>query len=61
VTQEIATSSVVAVPGTATGVRSGWGRESVQGFIWIAPAFFYLAFFIAYPFVMSIYLSVVAV
>jgi multiple sugar transport system permease protein len=40
-------------------VRGGWWqRESVQGFLWIAPAFLYLAFFIAYPFIMSIYLSV---
>ena len=39
--------------------RGGWfQRESVQGFVWIAPAFLYLAFFIAYPFFMSIYLSV---
>ncbi len=30
----------------------------MQGFLWIAPAFLYLAFFIAYPFFMSIYLSV---
>jgi len=39
--------------------RAGWfHRESVQGFLWIAAAFLYLAFFIAYPFFMSIYLSV---
>ena len=29
----------------------------MQGLIWVGPAFLYLAFFIAYPFVMSIYLS----
>jgi multiple sugar transport system permease protein len=32
-------------------------REEVEGLVWVAPAFIYLAFFIAYPFVMSIYLS----
>ena len=47
----------IAAPPAA--VRGSWfGREAVQGFIWIAPAFLYLAFFIAYPFFMSIYLSV---
>ncbi len=39
--------------------RGSWlNREAVQGFVWIAPALLYLAFFIAYPFFMSIYLSV---
>ena len=33
-------------------------RQAVQGIIWAGPACLYLAFFIAYPFVMSIYLSV---
>jgi multiple sugar transport system permease protein len=38
---------------------AGWRHsEAVQGLIWVGPAFLYLAFFIAYPFVMSIYLSV---
>jgi multiple sugar transport system permease protein len=32
-------------------------REEAEGLVWVAPAFIYLAFFIAYPFVMSIYLS----
>jgi multiple sugar transport system permease protein len=32
-------------------------RENVEGLVWVAPAFIYLAFFIAYPFVMSIFLS----
>jgi multiple sugar transport system permease protein len=47
----------VARPRAST--RGGWfHRESVQGFLWVAPAFLYLAFFIAYPFFMSVYLSV---
>ena len=50
------TAPVAARP---AAVRGSWlGREAVQGFVWIAPAFLYLAFFIAYPFFMSIYLSV---
>jgi multiple sugar transport system permease protein len=49
----------VAVPAARAAARGGWAaRESIQGFVWIAPAFLYLAFFIAYPFLMSIYLSV---
>ncbi len=50
-----------AVPVMSSGVatRGSWRHgEAVQGFIWIAPAFLYLAFFIAYPFLMSLYLSV---
>jgi multiple sugar transport system permease protein len=38
--------------------RSVWyRREALEGFVWVAPAFIYLALFIAYPFVMSLYLS----
>jgi multiple sugar transport system permease protein len=38
--------------------RARWRRwEAVEGFVWVAPAFLYLALFIAYPFVMSLYLS----
>ncbi|HYE94483.1 MAG TPA: sugar ABC transporter permease, partial [Terriglobales bacterium] len=38
--------------------RGGWSqREGFQAILWVGPAFLYLAFFIAYPFVMSIYLS----
>ncbi len=33
-------------------------REAVQAALWVGPAVLYLAFFIAYPFVMSLYLSV---
>ncbi|HXA94537.1 MAG TPA: hypothetical protein VN323_03200, partial [Candidatus Dormibacteraeota bacterium] len=47
---------VAAVP---QAIRGSWHqREAIQGFLWIAPAFLYLAFFIAYPFLMSLYLSV---
>ena len=49
-----------AVPVSASQAKTlgGWSRrESIQGLIWVAPAFVYLAFFIAYPFLMSIYLS----
>jgi multiple sugar transport system permease protein len=50
-------AGAVAVP-TARPTRAVWRRwESLEGFLWIAPAFIYLALFIAYPFVMSIYLS----
>jgi multiple sugar transport system permease protein len=54
-----------AAPSTATiaeeahaarrASRRRW--ENLEGVVWVAPAFLYLAFFIAYPFVMSIYLS----
>ena len=38
--------------------RTRWRlRDEAEGLVWVAPAFIYLAFFIAYPFVMSIYLS----
>jgi multiple sugar transport system permease protein len=39
--------------------RVAWReREAVQAMLWVGPAILYLAFFIAYPFVMSLYLSV---
>ncbi len=39
--------------------RGAWrDHEALQGFLWVGPAFLYLAFFIAYPFLMSLYLSV---
>src|SRR5215472_8004809 len=48
-----------AVAAAPVVIRGSWRqRESVQSFFWIAPAFLYLAFFIAYPFFMSMYLSV---
>ena len=53
-----ASAGAAPVATVHSSAGAGWGRsEAVQGFIWIAPAFLYLAFFIAYPFVMSIYLS----
>src|SRR5678815_724883 len=55
---ELIGASATAVGAERAAARGSWlNREAVQGFIWIAPAFLYLAFFIAYPFVMSIYLS----
>jgi len=48
-----------AVAAAPVVIRGSWRqREAVQSFFWIAPAFLYLAFFIAYPFFMSMYLSV---
>ena len=39
--------------------RVAWRQnESVQAVLWVGPALLYLAFFIAYPFAMSLYLSV---
>jgi multiple sugar transport system permease protein len=50
--------SAVPVPTVRIRSRESWRhREGVQAFLWVAPAFLYLAFFIAYPFVMSVYLS----
>ena len=50
-------AGAVAVP-AARPARAVWRRwESLEGFVWVAPAFIYLAIFIAYPFVMSLYLS----
>src|SRR5262249_62109038 len=52
------TGRSVPIAAAPTAIRRSWlEREGVQGFIWIAPAFLYLAFFIAYPFFMSIFLS----
>jgi len=57
--RELATASAGAVTRARAASRGSWfQRESVQGFVWIAPTFLYLGFFIAYPFLMSIYLSV---
>jgi multiple sugar transport system permease protein len=47
--------AVEAARSARRGRRRRW--ETVEGLVWVAPAFLYLAFFIAYPFVMSIYLS----
>ena len=52
------TTATVAVEASRAARRDGWlKRDSIQGFLWAGPALFYLALFIAYPFVMSIYLS----
>ncbi|HKX02039.1 MAG TPA: sugar ABC transporter permease [Methylomirabilota bacterium] len=57
--KELVGAGPAAVPAVRAAAVGGWAhREAVQGFLWIAPAFLYLAFFIAYPFIMSIYLSV---
>jgi multiple sugar transport system permease protein len=57
--QEFAGSATAAVTGAQTAVsRAGWfQRDNAQAILWVGPAVLYLAFFIAYPFVMSIYLS----
>ena len=56
---ELATASAGTLTRARAAGRASWfQRESVQGFVWIAPTFLYLGFFIAYPFFMSIYLSV---
>jgi multiple sugar transport system permease protein len=48
----------VAMPVARSRIRlSARRREALEGLMWIAPAFLYLLFFIAYPFVISIYLS----
>ena len=50
-------AGAIAVP-AARPRRAVWRRwESLEGFVWVAPAIIYLAIFIAYPFVMSIFLS----
>ena len=50
---ELATASAGPLArARATGRASWFQRESVQGFVWIAPTFLYLGFFIAYPFFM---------
>ena len=56
--RELIDAPAVAVPASRGSVLGGWRhRESIQGFVWVAPAFLYLAFFILYPFLMSMYLS----
>jgi multiple sugar transport system permease protein len=53
------TATTAAVETSRAARREGWlQREGIQGFLWAGPALLYLALFIAYPFVMSIYLSV---
>jgi multiple sugar transport system permease protein len=56
---DYAQSSTAVVVDAAQSARRASRRrwENVEGLVWVAPVFLYLAFFIAYPFVMSIYLS----
>ena len=55
---EYVRDSAVAVAPRAVPARTGWvRRDAAQAVLWVGPAFLYLAFFIAYPFAMSIYLS----
>ena len=57
--KELIGARPAAVATVRTAASGGWSHhEAFQGFLWIAPAFLYLAFFIAYPFFMSLYLSV---
>jgi multiple sugar transport system permease protein len=57
--QEYAANATAAVASPRAGAaRGSWfQRDAVQAVLWVGPAFLYLAFFIAYPFFMSIYLS----
>ncbi|MGH7384299.1 MAG: carbohydrate ABC transporter permease [Candidatus Rokuibacteriota bacterium] len=49
----------VVVEASRPSARPGYVRsEAFQALLWIGPAFLYLAFFIVYPFLMSVYLSV---
>jgi multiple sugar transport system permease protein len=53
------TAPAVPVPDTRVIPRDRRRNvsEALEALVWVGPAFLYLAFFIAYPFVMSIYLS----
>ena len=56
--RDYAEQTAGASPSRRWPARAAWRRwESLEGFLWVAPAFLYLALFIAYPFVMSLYLS----
>jgi multiple sugar transport system permease protein len=55
--RELVGAPPVPVPASRASGATWRHRESIQGFVWVAPAFLYLAFFILYPFLMSIYLS----
>src|SRR5258705_699283 len=57
--KELVGARPAAVSTVSAATSGGWSHhEAFQGFLWIAPAFLYLAFFIAYPFFMSLSLSV---
>jgi multiple sugar transport system permease protein len=52
-------ASTLPVAPARVAPRETWRhREGIQAFLWVGPAFLYLFFFIAYPFCMSIWLSV---
>ena len=53
-----AQTQTVAVAAARKSQVAWHDREAVQAVLWVGPAMLYLAFFIAYPFVMSLYLSV---
>lgn len=49
---------MVATPVRESAWRRLWHREAVQGLVWVTPAACYVAVLVAYPFFMSIFLSV---
>ena len=53
-----AQTRTVAVATSRKSLAAWRHSDSVQVIFWAGPAFLYLAFFIAYPFAMSLYLSV---
>jgi len=57
--RELLDASAVTVARPRAAAKGAWRQaEGVQAIFWVGPTFLYLAFFIAYPFLMSIYLSV---
>jgi multiple sugar transport system permease protein len=50
-------ATVVTGSRIATAQTRWFSRDAAQAILWVGPAFLYLAFFIVYPFFMSIYLS----
>jgi multiple sugar transport system permease protein len=57
--RELLDAPAVPVARSQSAARSSWRRsEALEAVFWVGPTFLYLAFFIAYPFLMSIYLSV---
>ena len=53
-----AQTRTVAVATSRKSLTAWRHSDGVQAIFWAGPAFLYLAFFIAYPFIMSLYLSV---
>ena len=57
--RELLDASAVTVARPRAAAKGAWRQaEGVQAIFWVGPTILYLAFFIAYPFLMSIYLSV---